>query len=74
MNRVTPRLMARSRRTPRMLILPTPLGSFQPPKPAAGGPASVFPLGRQPRTCLHLAMSGGDIYILGSNTGIVLTH
>ena len=32
--RVTPRLMARSRRTPRMLILPMPFGAFQPPKPA----------------------------------------
>jgi hypothetical protein len=23
-----------------------PLGAFQPPKPAPGGPATVFPLGR----------------------------
>jgi len=45
--RVTQRLMARSRRTPRMLILPMPLGAFQPPKPAPGGPATVFPWGRE---------------------------
>jgi hypothetical protein len=32
--RVTPHLMARSRRTPRMLILPMPFGASQPPKPA----------------------------------------
>jgi hypothetical protein len=30
---VTQRLMARSRRTPRVLALPMPLGAFQPPKP-----------------------------------------
>ena len=30
---VTQRLMARSRRTPRALILPVLLGAFQPPKP-----------------------------------------
>jgi hypothetical protein len=45
--RVTQRLMARSRRTPRVLILPVPFGAFQPLKPAAGGPATLFPWGRQ---------------------------
>jgi hypothetical protein len=52
-----------------VLILPTLLGPFQPPKPASGGPATVFPLGRVLRTCWHLAMSGGHIYILSSHTG-----
>jgi hypothetical protein len=66
---VTQRLVARSRRTPAVLILPMLLGAFQPPKPAPSGPATVFPLGREPRTCRHLAMSGGYIYILGSHTG-----
>ena len=42
--RVTQRLMARSRRTPRVLIVPMPLGPFQPPKPTSGGPATVFPI------------------------------
>ena len=32
-----------------MLILPVPLGAFQPPKPAPGGPNTVFPLGRPSR-------------------------
>jgi hypothetical protein len=41
---VTQRLVARSRTTPRVLILPVPLGAFQLPKPAPGGPATVFPL------------------------------
>jgi hypothetical protein len=45
--RVAQRLTARSRRTPRVLILPVPLGAFQPPKPALGGPATVFPWGRE---------------------------
>ncbi len=35
--------MARSRRTPAMLTLPTPLGAFQPPKPALGDPPRSFP-------------------------------
>jgi hypothetical protein len=39
------------------------LGAFQPQKPAPGGPATIFPLGRE-----H-AMSRGYIYILGSHTG-----
>jgi hypothetical protein len=30
-----------------MLILPIPFGAFQPPKPAPGGPATVFPWGRR---------------------------
>ena len=42
-----PCLMARSRRTPRMPILPMPFGAFQPPKPAPVGPATVFPWGRE---------------------------
>jgi hypothetical protein len=45
--RVTQRLIARSRRTPRVLILPMPFGAFQPLKPAPGGPATIFPWGRQ---------------------------
>jgi hypothetical protein len=36
--RVTQRLMARSRRTPRALVVPMPLGAFQPPKPATVSP------------------------------------
>src|SRR5580704_12494043 len=41
--RVTQRLEARSRRTSRgALILPMLFGAFQPPKPASGGPATVF--------------------------------
>src|SRR5450755_795431 len=35
--------MARSRRTPTVLILPMPLVAFQPLKPAPGGPATAFP-------------------------------
>src|SRR5450631_2564355 len=35
--------MARSRRTPTVLILPMPLVAFQPRKPAPGGPATAFP-------------------------------
>jgi putative endonuclease len=31
-----------------MLILPMPFGAFQPPKPAPGGPVTVFPWGREP--------------------------
>jgi hypothetical protein len=31
-------------------------------------PATVFPSGREPRTCQHLAMSGAYIYILGIHT------
>ena len=45
--RVTQRLVARSRRTPRVLILPMPFGAFQPLKPAPDGPATIFPWGRQ---------------------------
>src|SRR5580704_116642 len=48
--RGTPHLMARSRRTPRMPILPMPFGAFQPPKPAPVGPATVFPWGREQET------------------------
>jgi hypothetical protein len=51
-----------------VLILPMPLGAFQPPKPAPGGPATVFPWGEN-KNCQHLAMAGGYIYILGSHTG-----
>jgi hypothetical protein len=64
--RVTQCLMARSRRTPRVLTLPMPLGAFQPPKPAPGGPTTVFDWGRD-KNCWHLAMAGGYIYILGSH-------
>jgi hypothetical protein len=72
--RVTQRLVARSRRAcPESSrgnlggpYLPMPLGAFQPPKPAPGGPAPVFPRAREPRTCSHLAIPGGCIYILGS--------
>jgi hypothetical protein len=45
--RVTQRLMARSPRTPRVLILPMLLGAFQPLNPALGGPATVFRWGRE---------------------------
>jgi len=38
--------MARSRRTPRVLISPMPFAAFQPLKPAPGGPATIFPWGR----------------------------
>jgi hypothetical protein len=44
--RVTQRLVARSRRTPEMLILPMPFTPFQPPKPAPRAPATVFPAPR----------------------------
>jgi putative endonuclease len=42
-----------------------PLGAFQPPKLAPGGPATVFLVAENQR----LAMAGGYIYILGSHTG-----
>jgi hypothetical protein len=45
-----------------------PLGAFQPPKPAPGEPATVFPWSRE-QELLRLVMSGGSIYILGSHTG-----
>ena len=45
-----------------------PLGAFQPPKPAPGRPATVFP-GAENKNCWHLAMAGGYIYILGGHTG-----
>jgi hypothetical protein len=45
-----------------------PFGAFQPPKPAPGRPATVFPWGRE-QELLDLAMSGSYIYILGSHTG-----
>ena len=35
--------------TPAVLILPMPFGAFRRPKPAPGGPATVFPCGREPR-------------------------
>src|ERR1700733_1010710 len=44
---VTPRLMARSRGNPEDAILPMPFELFRPPKPAPGGPATVFPCGRE---------------------------
>ncbi len=44
--RAIPHLVARSRRTPRMLSLPMPFEAFQPPKPRPGGPVTVFPWGR----------------------------
>jgi hypothetical protein len=45
-----------------VLILPVPFAPFHPPKPAAGGPATVFPQSRKQKL-VPLAMSGGDIYI-----------
>jgi len=45
--RATRRLVARSRRTPRVLILSMPFVPFQTPKPPPGGPATVFPRGRE---------------------------
>jgi hypothetical protein len=39
--------MARSRRTPAVLILPMLFERFRPPKPAPGGPDTVFPRGRE---------------------------
>jgi len=54
--------MARSRRTPRVLILSMPLGAFQPPKPenrifrryALGGDACLY--GRRERRCSRPAL------------------
>jgi hypothetical protein len=43
--------------------LPMPFGAFQTPKPAPGGPVTVFP-GAENKNCEHLAMSGSYIYIL----------
>jgi hypothetical protein len=51
-----------------VLILLMPFAPFQPPKPAFGGPATVFPRAEN-ENWEHLAMSGGHIYILGSHTG-----
>ena len=42
-----------------------PLGAFQPPNPAPGGHATVFPWARGQK----LLASCGYIYILGSHTG-----
>jgi hypothetical protein len=44
-----------------MLTLLVPLGAFQPPKPAPGGPTTLFPWGREQ----ELLASCGYIYILG---------
>jgi hypothetical protein len=41
-----------------VLILPMPLGAFQPPKPAPGGPITISP-GAGNKKHQHLAMSGG---------------
>jgi hypothetical protein len=46
-----------------MLILPMPFGAFQPPKPAPGGPATVFPWGRE-QELLASCLAGGYLYIL----------
>ncbi len=46
-------LGAAESKDPEGLILPMPLGAFQPPKPAPGGPATVFPAGRD-KNCWHL--------------------
>jgi putative endonuclease len=51
-----------------MLILPMLFRAFQPPKPAPGGPATVFPWGRE-QELLASCQSGSYIYILGSHTG-----
>jgi predicted GIY-YIG superfamily endonuclease len=42
--------------------------AFQPPKPAPGRPATVFPWGRE-QELLASCQSGSYIYILGSHTG-----
>ncbi|HET6217786.1 MAG TPA: GIY-YIG nuclease family protein, partial [Acidobacteriaceae bacterium] len=67
--RGTPRSVARSRRTPRMLILPMPFGAFQPPKPALGGPATVFPWGREQGLLASCHVRRLHLSILGSHTG-----
>ncbi len=38
-----------AKRTPRVLILLTPFGPFQPPKPPFGGPDTVYLLGSSPK-------------------------
>jgi hypothetical protein len=43
MDRVTQRLVARSRRTSAVCILAMPLEPFQSQKPASGGPVKPFP-------------------------------
>jgi hypothetical protein len=56
------------RRTSAALILFVPFAPFQPPKPAPGLPATVFP-GAENKNWQHLAMPGDHIYIFGSHTG-----
>src|SRR5580704_11592956 len=55
-----------------MLILPMPFGAFRPPKPAPGGPATVFSWGREQEllaSChvrqlhLHSRQPSGTLYI-----------
>jgi hypothetical protein len=57
--RLTQRLMARSRRTPRALILPMPLGAFQPPGLRPG---------------LHSARPFGTRYVSGLDPGFPVWH
>jgi GIY-YIG catalytic domain len=45
-----------------------PLGAFQPPKPHLADPPRSL-IGAENKNCWHLAMAGGNIYILGSLTG-----
>ena len=42
-----------------MLILPMPLGPFQPPNPAPGGPATVFPRSHQVPQQIRFSNFGG---------------
>jgi hypothetical protein len=55
--RMTKRLMARSRRTSTVLVLPMPFGPFQPLKPAPGGPATISKAGDAKRSSTSLARS-----------------
>jgi hypothetical protein len=64
---VTQRLIARSRRTPTVLMLPTPLEAFRPPKPPPGGADTIFP-GAENKNYWHLATASGSISLLGSQT------
>ena len=52
-----------------MLILPRPLGPFQPLKPAPGGPRHDLSLGPTTRTASILLCPAAPSTFLGSHTG-----
>jgi hypothetical protein len=54
-----------------MLILPMLFGAFQPPKPAPLDRPRSFPRAEN-KNCQHIAMSGGYIYILGSQQTVTI--